>query len=64
VCDLIGSVAKCAGPIIIPFFDTFFELLLKFTRESRPYTDRSIAIGCIGEVLGEIGENAVHFFFV
>lgn len=66
VCDLIGSVTKAAGPIVIPYFDTFFEQLLKFTKPTRIFSDRSMAIGCIGEVLDELGPQggkyATQFF--
>lgn len=57
VCDLIGAVAKSAGPIIVPYFDRFLDMLLRFCRASRPYTDRSMAIGCIGATLNA----APHF---
>jgi len=56
VCDMIGAISKYAGPAIVPYFDTFFDLLLRFCKPARPYTDRSMAIGCMGEVFNEIGE--------
>ena len=61
VCDLIGNVAKAAGPMIVPFFDTFFQCLLRFCKPSRPYTDKAMAIGCIGTVLDEINEHGAKF---
>jgi hypothetical protein len=32
----------------------FHKALLKFTRPSRPHSDRAMAIGCYAEVLNEV----------
>ena len=61
VCDLIGAVAKAAGQFISPYFDTFYECLLKYCAPERSYTDRAMAIGCIGEVLRELGPSGSKF---
>ena len=40
----------------------FHKSLVKFTKSSRPYSDRSMAIGCYAEVFAEIGsENVLRF---
>ena len=61
VCDLIGEVAKAAGPMIVPFFETFYQCLLKFCKPSRAYTDKAMAVGCIATVLDAIDEHGSKF---
>jgi hypothetical protein len=59
VCDCIGQMAKSAGPAFVPYYKQMHKLLLKFTKSSRAFTDRAMAIGCIAEVMNEIGGAAV-----
>jgi hypothetical protein len=61
VSDLIGALAKTIGTDFEPYFATFFPLLLKFTKPTRSHSDRSMAIGCFGEVIAEIGPLAVKY---
>ena len=61
-CDLIGTCAKHCGAQIDQYFASFFPALLKFTKSSRSYTDRAMAIGCIGEVQYRTEQyNAVQY---
>lgn len=55
VTDVIGALARAMGSLFIQYFDHLVPTLLKFTKESRVYSDRSMAIGCFAEVFQEIG---------
>lgn len=61
VCDLIGTIAKYTKQSMATYFETFYPLLLKFTKSSRSHSDRAMAIGCIGEVIGELGPGAMKY---
>lgn len=55
VVDLIGTLAKVIGAGFAPYFDPFFSPIMKYTKESRPHSDRAAAIGCLGEVIAYAG---------
>jgi len=64
VSDIIGALAKVMGPTFVPYFDVMANPLLKFTKPQRSHTDRSMAIGCFGEVIGEVGMAAMKYIDV
>jgi len=59
VTDLVGELAKVMKAEFVPYFRVFHKALLKFTKPSRPHSDRAMAIGCYAEVLAELGGAAV-----
>jgi hypothetical protein len=61
ITDLVGALAKVLGPNFVPYFDEFQKQLLRFTKPTRAHTDRSMAIGCYAEVIGEIGPAALKY---
>jgi len=61
VTDLIGQLAKTLGPNFVGMFDQFSKYLLRYVKLSRPHTDRSMAIGCFGEVIAEFGPAAINY---
>lgn len=61
VTDLIGVLAKVLGPGFIPHFDLLLPNLLKFAKGDRVHSDRSMAVGCFGEVLAEIGPESIKY---
>ena len=61
VSDIIGTLAKQMGPSFEAYFDRMLPLLLKYCKTGRPFTDLSMAIGCFGEVVAEIGPNAIKY---
>ncbi len=61
VTELIGALAKNIGADFEPYFSAFHPLLLKFTKQSRPHSDRAMAIGCDAEVISEIGPKATAY---
>lgn len=61
VTDLIGVLAKALGPSFLPHFDVMLQPLLKFTRPSRVHTDRSMALGCLSEVVENTGPDCIKY---
>lgn len=61
VTDMIGVLAKVLGPGFIPHFDLLLPDLLKFASGERVHSDRSMAVGCFGEVLAEIGPESIKY---
>lgn len=61
VVDVIGTLAKCMGVQVVPYFDNFVKPLLKFCKPTRSHSDRAMAIGCFGEVVSEIGTESMKY---
>lgn len=56
VCDLIGAFAKVMGSFLVPYLNSFLQPLVNnFMKSSCPTDDRSMAIGCLGEIAQELG---------
>lgn len=64
ITDLIGALGKAIGPTFITTFNVFITPLLKFTKESRSFSDRSMAIGCFAEVVESIGTGSIAYLDV
>ncbi|KAJ3012062.1 hypothetical protein HKX48_006511 [Thoreauomyces humboldtii] len=47
--DLVGALANALGPGFAVYFHQFLPLIKKYYKESRPVSDRSMAIGVIAE---------------
>ncbi|GJP51676.1 hypothetical protein CLOM_g10825 [Closterium sp. NIES-68] len=55
--DLLPAVARAVGAAAFaPVFHSLLPDILTFTKASRPPNDRSMAVGCIADVAGEMGE--------
>ncbi|GMH91126.1 hypothetical protein TL16_g11966, partial [Triparma laevis f. inornata] len=50
VMDLLGSVARVMGAQMGQFLPNFLTPIMNFSKSSRPTNDRSMAIGCLGEL--------------
>ena len=50
--DLIGMLSQAVGEQFSPCFKHFWPLLKKYYKPTRPVSDRSMAIGVMGEVAG------------
>ena len=59
--ELIGTLSKTIGDQMIPFFDQLQKPLMRFMKPNRPFSDRSMAIGCYAEVLLEFGPAALKY---
>lgn len=61
VADLVGVLANLFKENFIQYYDEFHKLLLKFTKPIRSSSDRTMAIGCFGEVFEEIGVASLKY---
>ncbi|GMH47012.1 hypothetical protein TrVE_jg9354 [Triparma verrucosa] len=50
VMDLLGSVARVMGAQLGQFLPNFLPAIQNYAKASRPTNDRSMAIGCLGEL--------------
>ena len=57
VCDLIGAFGRVMGPHFVQYLDKFLPAICFYAKSSRPPSDRSMAIGCLGELAQELGEG-------
>lgn len=63
VVDVDSTLAICVvfrylqviGPSFSESFDVFLPSVLKYTKGSRPASDRAMAVGCFAEVFESIG---------
>jgi len=49
--DLVAALANALGADFAQVFNTFFPLISKYYKRSRSLSDRSAAIGCLGEII-------------
>lgn len=61
VSDLITTLALLLGGEFKVYFDEFHKHLMKFTKPSRSYSDRAMAIGCYADVLSKLGPLSLHY---
>ena len=59
VCEVIECLAKASGNDYLETFELYIPLLLKFTEDSRFFSDSSMVIGSFANVICEIGAAAV-----
>ena len=55
--DVILYFARAYGDLFAPTFDAVYPLLLEYTSDKHPKSDRNMIIGCIGDVFANC--NAV-----
>ncbi|KAF9109142.1 hypothetical protein BGX27_007951 [Mortierella sp. AM989] len=48
--DLVGALAAALGESFIPFAKVFIPHIAKYYKKSKPTSERSMAIGCLGEI--------------
>ena len=54
VCDLIGSFGRVMGQHFVQYLPKFLPAICFYAKTSRPPSDRSMAIGCLGELSQEL----------
>jgi hypothetical protein len=59
VCDVIDAWAKAGGEPFLETIEQYVPLLLKYTEESRCYTDSLMVVGCFAVSMSEIGTCAM-----
>lgn len=52
--DLVGALAQAIGEGFAQYFNVFLPHISKFYKKTRTGAERSMAIGCLGEVIGGI----------
>jgi hypothetical protein len=62
VCDLVGAFGRVMGPHFVQYLPKFLPAICAYAKPSRPPSDRSMAIGCLGELAQELeGGIADHW---
>jgi hypothetical protein len=62
VCDLVGSFGRVMGQHFVQYLPKFLPAICAYAKSSRPPSDRSMAIGCLGELAQELeGGIADHW---
>lgn len=62
VCDLVGAFARVMGVQFVPYLTQFLPPICVYAKSSRPSSDRSMAMGCLGEIAQELeGGIAEHW---
>mmetsp|Transcript_37175 Transcript_37175/g.54715 ORF Transcript_37175/g.54715 Transcript_37175/m.54715 type:complete len:1080 (-) Transcript_37175:170-3409(-) len=54
VCDLVGAFARVMGSQFNQYLPQFLPPICGYAKTSRPPSDRSMAIGCLGEIAQEL----------
>lgn len=57
VCDLVGSFGRVMGAHFVQYLPKFLPAICAYAKASRPPSDRSMAIGCLGELSQELGSG-------
>ena len=57
-CDLVGAFCRVMGAHFGPYLNQFLPAICEFAKPSRPPSDRSMAVGCLGEVAQELDDAA------
>jgi len=53
--DLVGSFGRVMGPHFVQYLPQFLPAVCYYLKSSRPPSDRSMAMGCLGEIAQELG---------
>lgn len=59
--DLTSTIAVTLGERFMKYFPVFLKYLKKYYKKNRPPSDRSMAIGCIAEMVRGIKESVVPY---
>lgn len=54
VCDLVGSFCRVMGDHFVQYLPQFLRVVCTYIKPNRPPSDRSMAIGCLGEIAQEM----------
>ncbi|KAL7555271.1 hypothetical protein ACHAWF_019013 [Thalassiosira exigua] len=57
VCDLVGSFGRVMGAHFVQYLPKFLPAICTYAKSSRPPSDRSMAMGCLGELAQELGSG-------
>lgn len=62
VCDLVGTYGRIMGPHFAKYLNQFLPAICAYAKQSRPSSDRSMAVGCLGEIAQELGVGISEHF--
>mmetsp|Transcript_3516 Transcript_3516/g.5285 ORF Transcript_3516/g.5285 Transcript_3516/m.5285 type:complete len:1075 (+) Transcript_3516:184-3408(+) len=54
VCDLVGAYGRVMGSHFVQYLPQFLPPVCSFAKSSRPPSDRSMSMGCLGELAQEL----------
>jgi len=57
VCDLVGCFGRVMGHHFVQYLPQFLPAICGYAKSSRPPSDRSMAVGCLGELAQELGNG-------
>jgi len=61
VADLIGAMAKAMQRDFLPYFQIFYPHIIKYFKNNRPVADRSMAVGCLAEIVFGMKDAIIPF---
>jgi len=62
VCDLVGSFGRVMGQHFVQYLPKFLPAICEYAKSSRPASDRSMAMGCLGELAQELGAGISEYW--
>ncbi|KAF9423604.1 hypothetical protein BGZ94_008252 [Podila epigama] len=59
--DMVVAFSEALGPSFVPFAKIFIPHIAKYYKKSKPSNERSMAVGCLGEVAKFLKEGVTEF---
>lgn len=59
--DLVGALAVVLGPSFLPYAQVFIPYIAKYYKKAKPNSERSMAIGCLGEIANGMSSGITEF---
>ncbi|KAF9426934.1 hypothetical protein BGZ94_005786 [Podila epigama] len=59
--DLVGALAAALGESFVPYAKVFIPQIAKYYKKSKPTSERSMAVGSLGEVAAGMGAGVTEF---
>ncbi|KAF9336466.1 hypothetical protein BG006_008593 [Podila minutissima] len=59
--DLVGALAAALGESFVPYAKVFIPHIAKYYKKSKPTSERSMAVGSLGEVAAGMGAAVTEF---
>ncbi|KAF9105739.1 hypothetical protein BGX29_011522 [Mortierella sp. GBA35] len=59
--DLVGALAAALGASFVPYAQVFIPHIAKYYKKSKPTSERSMAMGCLGEIANGMSTGITDF---
>lgn len=59
--DLVGALAAVLGANFVPYARVFIPHIAKYYKKSKPSSERSMAMGCLGEIANGMSTGITEF---